>query len=124
MNMRMIYLIMGINFLIISGYILFDSLNVGYSASRSLITIISLTILFFSLSYLQPQIKQKDERIKLIRQKSFVFSTFLLMIYLVISLVLLNLNVITLNSTELIQILSGLIIITISLMMVILSKLY
>jgi hypothetical protein len=125
MNSRFGYLIMGFLLLCLSGYIFIDAIIAGYIIPfSSSFTPFALSIMFFSLSYLQPQFKKKDERMKLIQQKSMFYSYFILMFYLFTFLWLLHLDIITLTAIALIQILAPLIIMTVFISMVILSKIY
>ncbi|HRL52181.1 MAG TPA: hypothetical protein PLU84_07630, partial [Enterococcus aquimarinus] len=87
MNLRIGYLIIGV-------FLLFESI---YLFSM-LILIFSGAVVNLSLFYLQPQFYQKDERIRIIREKSVFYSYFSLLFYLFVLLLLLYFNIISLTA--------------------------
>ena len=86
-----------------------------------LILIFSGAVVNLSLFYLQPQFYQKDERIRIIREKSVFYSYFSLLFYLFVLLLLLYFNIISLTAISTVILIAGLTIITVFLSMVILS---
>lgn len=99
---------------------------IGISAGESILpqtwTLLSMTVMSFSMGYLYPQFKQKDERMKMIRQKGLFYAYFALIVYFFIFFLLLGLGIIDISALELLQILSGLTISTVFLSMVFVSK--
>lgn len=84
----------------------------------------ALAFLGFAGGYLYPQFKNEDERVKLIKQKGMYFSGIALLIYFVISIVLIQYNIISLTTIEILRILMPLAIITIFGSWIVLSKKY
>ncbi|MFJ7472153.1 permease [Peribacillus frigoritolerans] len=109
--------------LFIGVYIIFDT-TITRNEDFPLIAvlILSVSIMFFSLTYLHSQFKLKDERMKIIREKSMFYTYFLLMAYFLLFVTLLSLNIISVTAIEIIFILASLTIITVFLLMVIISK--
>ncbi|MCP1158281.1 permease [Bacillus infantis] len=99
---------------------------IGISAGESILpqtwTLLSMTVMSFSMGYLYPQFKQKDERMKLIRQKGLFYAYFALIVYFFLFFLLLGLGIIDISALELLQILSCLTISTVFLSMVYVSK--
>lgn len=118
-------LIIGFLMLFISGYIIYTELTLNSTNLLYLgFLILSLSIMFFSLSYLDPQFKNKDERMRMIREKGMFISYFALMIYFFSLFLLLNFEFIALTGIEVIEVLASLVISTVFLSQVILSKIY
>ncbi|UOQ45939.1 permease [Halobacillus salinarum] len=118
------YFILGLLFTGFGGMFLIIAIIANEVPSHHSYLMITLAVLSFSMSYLYPQFKQKDERMKLIRQKAMVYSYFAMMIYLIFFLVLLQLEGVSFSGQELIHLLLSLQISTIFLSMVILAKRY
>ncbi|WP_345243829.1 permease [Pontibacillus salipaludis] len=101
---------------------------VGVLANSALLpqtyTVFSMAVLSFSISFLYPQFKQKDERMKLIRQKAIGYSFIAMMVYISLLLLGIELNVISLNVVDALTILISLSISTLFLTMVALAKKY
>lgn len=76
------------------------------------------------MAYLYPQWVQKDERMKLIRQKGMFFSMTALMLYLIVFMILLGFEIVSLPALEVIYILTALLISTFFLSFVIYSIIY
>lgn len=85
---------------------------------------LALAIMSFCLNYLYPQFKQKDESMKLIRQKGTLASFFAMMIYIIALNLGIQLNFFILTANELIQILTVLMISTLFISFVVYSKIY
>jgi hypothetical protein len=83
---------------------------------------LSMAILSFSMSYLYPQFKQKDERMKMIRQKAMFYSYFAMMGYLIIFLLIAQVSEDLLSGSDILNALIALNISTLFLTMVILAK--
>lgn len=87
-------------------------------------TVFSMAIMCYCLSYLFPQFIQKDERMKLIRQKGMFFSFFAFLIYSALFTTLLHFEIIHLSALEAISILTALMISTVFISWVILARIY
>ena len=87
-------------------------------------TLLSMAVMSFCLSYLSPQFSQKDERIRMIREKSMFFSGFAFLIYSFALTTALGFNLISLSAIEAINILIALMISTIFISMVVLARRY
>jgi hypothetical protein len=125
LNSNLWNVVSGIFALVVGVYIFVDTTIVRNEGVPLLsLLIISLCIMSFSLSYLYPQFRTKDERMRLIREKGMFYSYFMLMLYLLIFLFLLSSNIIAITAIQLIMILTSFVIITVSLSMVIVSKIF
>ncbi|MCK6206847.1 permease [Bacillus infantis] len=115
-----------LTFYICGGLLTLFMAVIGISAGESILpqtwTLLSMTVMSFSMGYLYPQFKQKDERMKMIRQKGLFYAYFALIGYFFIFFLLLGLGIIDISALELLQILSGLTISTVFLSMVFVSK--
>lgn len=87
-------------------------------------TIISMAVMSFSLSYLSPQFIQKDERMRVIREKGMFFSGLAFLIYSFLLTTALRFNLIDLSAIEAINILVALMISTIFISWVVLARRY
>ncbi|TGB04442.1 permease [Halobacillus salinus] len=67
--------------------------------------LLSTAIMAFCMSYLHPQFKQKDERMRLIRYKGLFFSFFFMLGVMSILLFLIEATAVSLNASEVIQLL-------------------
>ncbi|NYV66478.1 permease [Bacillus sp. Gen3] len=124
MYSRVAYFICGIILLSISGFLIVSSImNNNYPPSYSIL-ILALAVIAFCAYYLFPQFKQKDERMKLIRQKGMFVSYFALVIYFVIFIILNNFHMFMLTTMQFLHIMVSLMIMTVFLSWVVLSKRY
>jgi hypothetical protein len=119
-----LYFIMGILFTLLGGFYVFVAMMAQDKPTSSVYITGSMTVMSFCLSYLSPQFKQKDERMKLIRQKGMFFSYFAILSYYIIFSTLLQFEIILITALELINILIALTISTVFLSFVIVSKKY
>ncbi|RDY70719.1 permease [Halobacillus trueperi] len=87
-------------------------------------TMVSLGVLSFSMSYLYPQFKQKDERMKWIRHKAVFYSFFIIMGVMGVFHLMISLQVVVLSAVDLLNVLLALNIVTVFLTMVILARRY
>ncbi|MDT9027088.1 MULTISPECIES: permease [Rossellomorea] len=88
------------------------------------LTPMSLTVLSFCMHYLYPQFKQKDERMKVIREKGIFYSYFAILLYHLIFMTVLQFDMIQLTAINLLNIMTSLIIMTVFISMVIMAKIY
>jgi nitric oxide reductase large subunit len=85
-------------------------------------TLFALTVMSFSMSYLYPQFKQKDERMKLIRYKGMGFTFFALVFYYIVLSGTIQFDIISLTAMDVLNILAALTISTLFISMVVLAK--
>jgi hypothetical protein len=121
---RITFLILGVFFLAMSGFIIYSGVMADSAPPSESYIMIGMAVMCFCLSYLYPQFKQKDERMKLIREKGMFVSFFAMMMYLIAFNLGLKLDLILLTASEAINILSTLLICTVFLSFVIYSKIY
>ena len=88
------------------------------------LTPMSLTVLSFCMYYLYPQFKQKDERMKMIREKGIFYSYFAILVFHFIFMTILQFDLIQLTAMNLLNILTSLIIMTVFISMVIMARIY
>jgi hypothetical protein len=88
------------------------------------LTPMSLTVLSFCMHYLYPQFKQKDERMKMIREKGIFYSYFAILVFHVIFMTILQFDVIQLTALNLLNVLTSLTIMTVFISMVIAARIY
>ncbi|MBA2173776.1 permease [Halobacillus locisalis] len=103
-------------------FVLIVSLLAGDRISFFSLPLLSTAVIAFSMSYLHPQFRQKDERMRLIRYKGLFFSFFAILGYMFIMMTLLQFNMIDINAIEVLQILSALFISTVFLSWVFVAK--
>lgn len=111
-------------FFIMSGTMVFAGIMTHSAPPTPTYTVLAMMIMCFCLSYLHPQFKEKDERMKLIRYKGMFFSFFALTAYYLLFSIGLNLKILTLSATELLNILMALTMSTVFISFVVLSKRY
>lgn len=121
---RGIFLVIGILQLAMFGFYVFIAIMVNTFPAPSTYIQLSVAITAFCLSYLYPQFKQKDERMKLIRQKGLGYAYFAIVIYYLILLMILQFNLLTLSALDVLYILIALTICTVFICMVIAAKKY
>ena len=68
------FVIMGIIFLFMSGFMILTGIMTHSAPPEATYPLLGMMIMCFCLSYLHPQFKEKDERMKLIRYKGMFFS--------------------------------------------------
>ncbi|PHE99473.1 permease [Bacillus wiedmannii] len=118
------FLIMGIIFFIMSGTMVLAGIMTHSAPPAPTYTVLTMMIMCFCLSYLHPQFKEKDERMKLIRYKGMFVTFFALIAYYLLFSFGLNLKILTLSATELLNILMALTMSTVFISFVVLSKRY
>ena len=118
------FVIMGIIFLFMSGFMVLTGIMTHSAPPAITYPLLGMMIMSFCLSYLHPQFKEKDERMKLIRYKGMFFSFFALTAYYLLFSIGLNLKILTLSATELLNILMALTMSTVFISFVVLAKRY
>ncbi|WP_442858769.1 permease [Bacillus sp. KH172YL63] len=83
-----------------------------------------MTVLSFCMYFLHPQFKEKDERMKLIREKGMFYSYFVILAFHIVFMMILQFDVIELTAMNLLNILTSLTIMTVFISMVVMSKVY
>ncbi|MFA9456788.1 permease [Halalkalibacter sp. AB-rgal2] len=122
--MKRIFSLFGFSFIGFSGLLLFVSLFTSKPPLMVMYLFLAQAIMCFCLAYLYPQFKQKDERMRRIREKGMFASFIALMVYFILFIFGLQLEFITLNANELLYVLIALMITTIFVSFVIYSKIY
>ncbi|MFJ8072274.1 permease [Peribacillus sp. NPDC096447] len=118
------FFIFGIMFSLLGGFLVFVSIMAGATPVFMTYTVIAMAIMSFCLSYLYPQFKQKDERMKLIRQKGMFYSYFALLFYYFVLLTVIQFDIVQITAIQVLNLLIALNIITVFISWVILSKFY
>lgn len=121
---RLLFVIFGIFFFAIGGFIIFVGIMAKSSPAPMAYSSLSMGVMSFCMSYLYPQFKEKDERMKLIREKGMFFSLIAMMVYFILFLTGIQFEVISLTTLELLNILISLMICTVFLSFVVYSKIY
>jgi len=117
-----LYIVFGFVFLLFSVIFSIASITTGvFPVGQELVTF-GISVMAFCLAYLYPQFKENDERSKLIREKGMFYSYFIIMGFLIIISGLFQFNVINLNGIQTVYLIQTLIIITVFLSFVVLSK--
>lgn len=118
------FLVFGIFFLSMSGFLAFVGVMAESAPPSTTFILVGMAVMCFCLSYLYPQFKQKDERMKLIREKGMFASFFAMMVYFIVFNLGLQLELIQLSAGAVVHILSTLMICTVFLSFVVYSKIY
>ncbi|MEC2795027.1 permease [Bacillus thuringiensis] len=118
------FVIMGIIFLFMSGFMILTGIMTHSAPPAITCPLLGMMIMSFCLSYLHPQFKEKDERMKLIRYKGMFVTFFALTVYYLLFSIGLNLKILTLSATELLNILMALTMSTVFISFVVLAKRY
>lgn len=119
---RGLYILFGSIFLLFSLLLSLAPITTGTFPIGQELVMFSISVVAFCLAYLYPQFKENDERSKLIRQKGMFYSYFIIIGYLMIMSGLFQFNIIYLNGIQTLYVIQTLIIITVFLSFVVLSK--
>lgn len=120
---RKIFIVIGSLHLIISLFLL----TISILAAELTITFLmplAIAIMCYCLSYLYPEWKQKDERMRLIRTKGLSAAFIALLLYYFVFSGLLHFDAISITAIQLLNILAPLMIITVFLSFVVFAKIY
>ncbi|HZK53678.1 MAG TPA: hypothetical protein VFC84_05745 [Desulfosporosinus sp.] len=119
---RGLYIVFGFVFLLFSVIFSMATISTGsFPVGQELVTF-GISVMAFCLAYLYPQFKDNDERSKQIREKGMLYSYFIIIGYLMIMSGLFQFNIINLNGIQTVYVIQTLIIITVFLSFVVLSK--
>ncbi|AJI11374.1 hypothetical protein [Bacillus cereus] len=123
MNSRTSFLGLSIFFILITFGLSFVSFMAGKTFfTLNGLTTLSFSILSFSVWYLYADFSNQDERAKYIRKKTINFSYFILVVLIVVFYVLSVLNVISLDTPKLFQIITSTAVIILSISWIIITK--
>lgn len=117
------YLIIGWIMAIQTAFLFFVGISAGkfpYYALNPL----ALTVMSFCMYYLYPQFKEKDERMKMIREKGIFYSYFAILGFFIIIMSTLGIGLIDLTAMNLMYVITSLTIMTVFISMVIMAKVY
>lgn len=123
-NSRVLFIVFGILFSLMSAFTIFVGIMAKSAPAPMAYMTMAMAVMSFCLAYLYPQFKQKDERMKLIRQKGMFASFIAMMIYLIIFNIGIQFDFLVLTANQLIQILTVLMISTSFISFVVYSKIY
>lgn len=118
------FFILGLSFVGMGGLLIFTGIKANAAPSSTSFLLLAMAVMSFCLSYLYPQFKQKDERMKLIRQKGMFASFIAMMIYLIVFIIGLQLDFFTITANQLVHILTALMICTVFISFVVYSKIH
>jgi hypothetical protein len=86
------------------------------------LTLLAMAVMSFCMGYLHPHFKQKDERMRMIREKGMFYSYFALLGYFIILMSLLQFDLIQLTAMNLLYIIIALTIMTVFISMTVVAK--
>lgn len=124
MENRTIHFILSIVLFCSTGLLIVKAISNGNNLESITYLATSIGIMSFCLGYLQPQLKKKDERITFIRQKAMYCTYIALAVYLISFMALIIFNIVAITALDTIIILIALIIATLWLSMVVLTKIH
>jgi hypothetical protein len=84
--------------------------------------LLAMAVMSFCMGYLHPHFKQKDERMRMIREKGIFYSYFALLGYFIILMSLLQFDLIQLTAMNLLYIIIALTIMTVFISMTVVAK--
>ncbi|MCG1008956.1 permease [Salinicoccus sp. ID82-1] len=118
------FMLLGVFFLIVTCLLGWIAFTTGSKPTLMFYTFISMSIMSFCMAHLYPQFIQKDERMRLIRQKAILASFFAMLLYLMVFTTITQFGLVSLPSVDLFQIFTALMISTAFISMVVYSKVY
>jgi hypothetical protein len=124
MKSKRSYLIIGLAVLCISLFIVMDAVMTDSKIPVAVILSFTFAFMNLSLSYLSSDFQKKDERMRLIKEKGMYYSYFAIMSYFLIFILLVGFGGISISVMTVLILLASLTVLTVSLSMVILSKIY
>lgn len=123
-NSRIPFIVFGIFFTLMTGFVMFVGIMAESAPAPMAYMTLAMAVMSFCLAYLYPHFKQKDERMKLIREKGMFASYFAIIFYLIVFNIGLQFEFFVLTAAQLINILTALIICTVFISFVVYSKIY
>ncbi|MFD1018621.1 permease [Thalassobacillus hwangdonensis] len=112
----------GILFSLFAAFFFFIGIAAGEEPIPQSFIMISMAIMAFCLSYLQPHFKEKDERMKRIREKGMFYSYFALLVYYMVLSLGLQLDLMQMTAIMVVNLMIALTISTVFISMVIVAK--
>ncbi|KAB2331994.1 permease [Bacillus mesophilum] len=122
MGSRRTFLVMGILFTLMGGFVGYAGIMADSAPVSMTYIVLAMAYMSYCLSYLFPQFKENDERVKLIKQKGMFASFIAFMLYLILFQIGIQLGWVNLSALQLLHILSTLMICTVFSSFVIYSK--
>jgi hypothetical protein len=116
------YLVFGVFFALNALLLLSVGIGTGNEPIPASYMLMSMSIMTFCLSYLQPQFKAKDERSRMIREKGMFYSYFAVLGYIMVFLFLLQFNIVTISAVTVLSVLAAMLISTVFVSMVVVAK--
>ena len=123
-NYRIAFSTLGSLFFLMGGFLVIAAFMTQSAPLSETYTILSMSVMAFCLSYLYPQCVQKDERMQLIRQKGMFFTFFAFLFYSFTLNLLVEFEVAQLTASEVLNILTALMISTLFTSWVFLARRY
>lgn len=124
MRDRIIYIVLGCVFLCTTGLFIFIFIKTDDFQPMGFYSQAMLLVMCCCMAYLSPQMKQQDERFKLIREKGMFYSYFAIVVYLIGLMWLIQFDVIAISAIHVVMLLAFLISSTVFITMVVVSKIY
>lgn len=121
---RMAYFVIGTIFFCLFTFFIFVGIMANSEPLPQTYMLFAMTVMAFCMGYLYPQIKQKDERMKLIRQKALIYSFAALVVYYIALTGIIQFDILVLSAMQVLNILGALTISTVFISWVIASKFY
>ncbi|MYL64839.1 permease [Bacillus hwajinpoensis] len=122
MGINKAYVVFGVFFALNALLLLSVGIGTGNEPIPASYMLISMSIMGFCLSYLQPQFKAKDERSRMIREKGMFYSYFAVLGYIMVFLSLLQFNIVDISAVTVLSVLAAMLISTVFVSMVIVAK--
>ncbi|RRN66747.1 hypothetical protein EI200_25175 [Peribacillus simplex] len=123
-SIQRLYIFFGLLFLANTALLVTVSISGRGSLKGYEFVMFGISIMTFCIAYIYPQFKDNDERSKRIKEKGMFFSYFFILGYSIILMGLFQFKVIHLNGYQTICLVVSLIIMTVFLSFVVLSKRY
>lgn len=120
-NTQLSFIVLGCVFVCMAVFMLVVSI-IGQVTFQQTYMLFALAVMSFSMSYLYPQFKQKDERMKFIRYKALTYSAIAFVVYYIVLSGIIQFDILPLTSMDVLNILAALMIITVFGTMVILAR--
>ncbi|MEW9675583.1 permease [Lentibacillus sp. L22] len=120
-NTQLSFIVLGCVFVCMAVFMLVVSI-IGQVTLQQTYMLFALAVMSFSMSYLYPQFKQKDERMKFIRYKALTYSAIAFVVYYIVLSGIIQFDILPLTSMDVLNILAALMIITVFGTMVILAR--
>ncbi|WP_210471270.1 hypothetical protein [Sporosarcina sp. 6E9] len=121
-SMQTAFIVLGSLFLLFSIIFSTATISIGIFPVGHELIMLSVSIMAFCNAYLYPQFKSNDERSRSIREKGMFYSYFVLVGYLVVFMTLFQFNLLNLDGYQMVCVIAALLISTVFISMVVISK--